>query len=126
MGGVVWNRVTFHWPSWVVVDDNRSARGVFSPNNVFTVYTSSEIAGILLRLTVSARDIMVTEKVALSKGSSQQGNARRAAVGFSKRPSESRIGIVITADVPRIESKRNISSFLRVPKMICSNQPYLL
>lgn len=42
---------------------------------------SSETAGILLRLTVSARDINVTANVALRRGSSQQGKARRAEVG---------------------------------------------
>jgi len=35
---------------------------------------------MLLRLTVLAREIIVTEKVALSKGSSQQGKALRAEV----------------------------------------------
>ena len=37
---------------------------------------------MLLRLTVLARDIMVTEKVALSRGSSQQGKALRAEVAY--------------------------------------------
>ena len=42
---------------------------------------SSEIAGILLKLTVSLREIIVIPKVALNKGSSQHGNKRLAAVG---------------------------------------------
>ena len=41
----------------------------------------SEMAGILLRLTVSLREIIVIAKVALRRGSSQHGNARLAAVG---------------------------------------------
>lgn len=44
--------------------------------------TSSETAGMLLRLVVLPREIRVTAYVALSNGSSQQGNARRAAVGY--------------------------------------------
>ena len=48
---------------------------------------SSEIAGMLLKLTVSARDIKVMAKVALRSGSSQQGKARLAAVGFMQRKS---------------------------------------
>ena len=42
----------------------------------------SEIAGILLRLTVFLRDIRVMAKVDFSNGSSQQGKARLAAVGL--------------------------------------------
>jgi len=38
----------------------------------------SVTTGMLLRLTVLAREIIVTEKVALSRGSSQQGKALRA------------------------------------------------
>jgi hypothetical protein len=34
------------------------------------------------RLTVPFRDMSVTEKVALRSGSSQQGRARRASVGY--------------------------------------------
>jgi hypothetical protein len=41
----------------------------------------SKRAGILLRLTVSAREINVMAKLAFKRGSSQQGNARLAAVG---------------------------------------------
>lgn len=37
---------------------------------------------MLLRLTVSAREMRVMLKVAFSAGSSQQGKARRAAVGY--------------------------------------------
>ena len=37
---------------------------------------------MLLRLTVFAREIMVTVKVALSRGSSQQGKALRAEVAY--------------------------------------------
>lgn len=44
--------------------------------------TSSEVVGMLLRLVVPTREIKVTPKVALSRGSSQQGKARRAAVGY--------------------------------------------
>ena len=43
--------------------------------------TSSEVAGMLLRLTVSAREIIDTENVAFKRGSSQQGKPRLAAVG---------------------------------------------
>jgi hypothetical protein len=43
---------------------------------------TSEMTGMLLRLTVSAREIRVIPNVALSIGSSQQGNARLAAVGY--------------------------------------------
>lgn len=39
------------------------------------------IAGMFDRLTVPAREIMVTAKVALRRGSSQQGIALRANVG---------------------------------------------
>lgn len=45
---------------------------------------TSERAGILERLTVPFRDMSVTEKVALRSGSSQQGRARRASVGYEK------------------------------------------
>ena len=38
----------------------------------------SDTTGMLLRLTVLVREIIVTENVALSRGSSQQGKALRA------------------------------------------------
>ena len=44
-------------------------------------YTSSEMAGMLLKLTELTRETSVTAKVALRSGSSQHGNARLAAVG---------------------------------------------
>lgn len=46
---------------------------------------SSESTDMLLKLTVSARDIIVMEYVAFRRGSSQQGKVRRAAVGFEGR-----------------------------------------
>jgi len=48
------------------------------------VMTSSEIEDMLLRLVVSAREMRVIPNVALRRGSSQQGNARRAAVGYNE------------------------------------------
>ena len=57
---------------------SESSTGVFIPVSM----TSSEIAGMLLRLIVSAREIKVTAKVALRSGSSQHGKARLAAVGY--------------------------------------------
>lgn len=47
-------------------------------------YSFSDDTGMLLKLTVSAREIMVIANVALSRGSSQQGNARLAAVAWYK------------------------------------------
>jgi hypothetical protein len=43
--------------------------------------TPSKMAGMLLRLTVSAREIIDMANVAFKRGSSQQGKARLAAVG---------------------------------------------
>jgi hypothetical protein len=43
---------------------------------------TSRAAGMLLKLTVSLREISVIPKVALSSGSSQQGKALLAAVGY--------------------------------------------
>lgn len=82
MGGVVSNRVVFHF-SPVAKPENSFTRSA-CPVGAFVsdAMISSEMAGILLRLTVSARDTSVTANVAFSRGSSQQGNARRAAVGF--------------------------------------------
>lgn len=45
------------------------------------LYVASSTAGMLLKETVSSREIKVTEKVAFNRGSSQQGKALRAAVG---------------------------------------------
>ena len=42
---------------------------------------ASDTAGMLLRFTDPTRDTSVTANVALSSGSSQHGNALRAAVG---------------------------------------------
>jgi len=57
MIGVVWNLVIFQDPlsglnegSWLWISGNASA-----------VYSVSDSAGMLLRLTVSEREIMVTE-----------------------------------------------------------------
>ena len=44
--------------------------------------TPSDTTGILLRLTVLTREIIVTEKVAFSRGSSQQGKALLALVAY--------------------------------------------
>jgi hypothetical protein len=45
-------------------------------------YSFSDDTGMLLKFTVSAREIKVIANVALSSGSSQQGNARLAAVAW--------------------------------------------
>jgi len=83
MGGVVWNLVIFHLSSLVDNDEKRAAKSALPSEVLFPgVIISSEMADMLLRLTVSARDMSETAKVALSKGSSQQGNARRAEVGY--------------------------------------------
>jgi hypothetical protein len=86
MGGVVWNLVIFHLSSVVVNSEKRSAKSVLPlPDALLAgVKISSEMAGMLLRLIVSARDMRVMAKVALSRGSSQQGNARRAEIGYAK------------------------------------------
>ena len=74
-GGVVSNEVTCQLPSLIP-----SKRASVSLSTTAT----SERAGILERLTVPFRDMSVTEKVALRSGSSQQGKARRASVGYEK------------------------------------------
>lgn len=51
----------------------------------FGLYTASETAGMLLILTVSECDTMVIEKVAFKSGSSKQGNAARASMGYNKQ-----------------------------------------
>ena len=84
IGGVFSNLVTFHLsPSPVVssenLDESQVTTSVLSLRE--GVYSSSEIAGMLLKLTVSARDTKVIPKVAFKSGSSQHGNALRAAVG---------------------------------------------
>lgn len=90
MGGVVSNREIFHlleafW-SLIVKAENQSAREeTVVPDPEADLYSSSEATGIFDRLTVSAREIMLILKVALSRGSSQQGNARLAAVAWYAR-----------------------------------------
>jgi len=49
-----------------------------SEESIPVEYIFSDSTGILLRLTVFVPEIIVTEKVALSRGSSQQGKALRA------------------------------------------------
>src|SRR5216683_5271460 len=75
-GGVVSNEVACQLPS-------------LTPSKSASVKVSAtatlERAGMLERLTVPLRDTSVTEKVALRRGSSQQGRARRASVGCDKR-----------------------------------------
>ena len=80
-GGVVSNLVTFHW----LASDNEA---IFfaSHESLATLsgrYTSSDMAGMLLKLTELTRETSVTAKVALRSGSSQHGNALRAAVGYT-------------------------------------------
>lgn len=74
----------FHlWLSLVVSEEKNFGRLAPSPDGLLSgLYNSSEMAGMLLRLIVPSRDIIVTANVALSKGSSQHGKTRRAAVGF--------------------------------------------
>ena len=57
-----------------------------SPDTPSTAITDevAEAADMLLKLTVSAREIMVILKVAFKSGSSQHGNARLAAVGYAR------------------------------------------
>lgn len=71
----------FHCPASGSVDSFFVIQG--SAIAASGLYTSSEIAGMLLRLTEFTRETSVTANVALSSGSSQQGNARRAAVGYT-------------------------------------------
>jgi hypothetical protein len=81
--GVVSKRVIFHLSDSCLSAKGRirSASGPFSLTTASCgSQTSSEIAGILLKFTASAREIIVMANVALSAGSSQQGNARLAAV----------------------------------------------
>lgn len=78
-GGVVWNRVVFHSDASFTKNSFRA-----SPEPCWTFsgsYGSSDSAGMLLMLTVSLRETMVIANVAFKPGSSQQGNARLAAVG---------------------------------------------
>ena len=79
-GGVVSNRVTFHCPA-----SDTDAIFCASQESLSTLsglYTSSDIAGILLKLTEFTQETSVTATVALRRGSSQHGNALRAAVGY--------------------------------------------
>ena len=74
------NRVTFHWPA-----SDTDAIFCASQESLSTLsglYTSSEIAGMLLKLTEFTLETSVTATVALRRGSSQHGNALRAAVGY--------------------------------------------
>lgn len=78
-GGVVSNFVTFHWLASgndVIFFASHESLSALSG-----VYTSSEMAGMLLRLTEPTRDTRVTANVALRSGSSQHGNDLLAAVG---------------------------------------------
>ena len=77
--GVVPNRVIFH--SAGSVKDATLRESQESLPAISGVQTSSESAGILLRLTRSLRDIKAIANVAFKAGSSQHGNARRASVG---------------------------------------------
>ena len=74
-GGVVSNDVACQLPS--LTPSKRASVKV-------SATAASERAGMLDRLTVSLRDTSVTEKVALRRGSSQHGRARRASVGYEK------------------------------------------
>jgi hypothetical protein len=68
----------------VLREENSVAKAISLVLSVSALQTISEAIDMLLKLTVSARDIIVMAKVAFNRGSSQQGNARRAAVGFHK------------------------------------------
>ncbi len=81
-GGVVSNLVTFHWSASGKVAIFFASHVSFS--TLSGLYTSSEMAGMLLRFTELTRETRVTAKVALRRGSSQQGNALLAAVGCSR------------------------------------------
>jgi hypothetical protein len=74
-GGVVSNEVANQLPS-----STPSKRASVN----LSATAASERAGMLERLTVPFRDTSVTEKVALRSGSSQQGRARRASVGYER------------------------------------------
>ena len=82
-GGVVSNLVIFHSSEVPVTFLAISARG--PEVTAAGSKTSSETAGMLLRLVVSPREMKLIEKVAFSSGSSQHGNARRADVGCKVR-----------------------------------------
>ena len=77
---MVSNLVIFHWPASdkeaIFLASHESFSALSGLN------TSSEIAGILLRLTEFTRETSVTATVALRSGSSQHGNALLAAVGY--------------------------------------------
>lgn len=80
--GVVWKRVIFHLSPpdvnfAIFSDSHGELLGGAEDSRI-----SSEMTGMLLKLTVSARDTMLTANVAFNNGSSKQGNARRAAVGY--------------------------------------------
>ena len=78
MGGVFSNLDIFHFPpAAAIFSDNQ---GPIEPP--FGSRISSVMTGMLLRLTVSTREIKEILKVAFNRGSSQQGKARRAAVGW--------------------------------------------
>lgn len=123
MGGVVSNRVIFHLSGELMfgvvnaenhwLTDDTSSLESDSGRNSF-----SDDTDILLRLTVSARDIKVMAKVALSSGSSQQGNARLAAVGWHKTKNKAIRRNLSEQYVPQTASKHNTSAFLHVPSWI--------
>ena len=74
------NRVNFH-------SDGLGREAIFfasheSSSTIPGAQTTSDAADILLRLTVSFLETMEIANVALRPGSSQQGKARRAAVGW--------------------------------------------
>jgi hypothetical protein len=60
--------------------DRRTLR--FASKAELESHACSDSAGMLLILTVSDREIIVIVHVALSSGSSQQGKAARASVGY--------------------------------------------
>ena len=70
----------------------KAAREETKESSVESVPTFSDTTGMLLRLTVLAREIIVTENVALSRGSSQQGKALRAYVGYVETLRKTRNG----------------------------------
>ena len=79
---MVSNFVTFHCPA------SDKALIFFASHESFSalsgLYTSSEKAGMLLRLTEFTREMSVMATVALRRGSSQHGNALLAAVGYER------------------------------------------
>jgi hypothetical protein len=90
--GVVVNLVSFHWArcaaespptsSSISVDVHWLKAALRSRSTPAAAYTCSEMTFMLDRLMVLSREIMVSANVAFSAGSSQQGKARRAAVGY--------------------------------------------